>query len=106
MFRVRPETADLTFGGITVLTGIFGTLFGGLVLDRMGGTLQHALALCAAGIAAGAAFVIAAFALAPSFGAFVGMFGLGEFAMFMTQVRGRGCVGSVCASWCVRGVVL
>ena len=88
MFRIHPETADLTFGGITVATGIFGTLSGGVVLDRMGGTLQHALVLCACGIGAGAALVIAAFALAPSFAAFTGLFALGEFAMFMTQVSG------------------
>ncbi len=36
LFGVAPETADVLFGGLTVLSGIVGCLAGGLVLDWMG----------------------------------------------------------------------
>lgn len=33
----RGSSADLVFGGVTVLTGVLGSMAGGLALDRMGG---------------------------------------------------------------------
>lgn len=46
IFQLPPETADLLFGGITVATGVAGTLSGGLALDALGPSVQNALALC------------------------------------------------------------
>jgi hypothetical protein len=45
-FGVSGKTADLAFGAITVLTGIFGTLMGGFLLDRIGSTMRNALLIC------------------------------------------------------------
>ncbi|CAI7840967.1 unnamed protein product [Closterium sp. NIES-54] len=42
----HEERADALFGGITVVTGMGGTLFGGLMLDRMGATIPNALLVC------------------------------------------------------------
>ena len=35
------ENADLVFGGITIICGIFGTVAGGLILDKIGPTIQN-----------------------------------------------------------------
>ena len=53
VFGISGETADLVFGAVTVLTGVFGTLAGGVLLDRMGSTMGNALTICAAGMAIG-----------------------------------------------------
>ena len=52
-FGITGETADLTFGGVTVATGVAGTLLGGVLLDRMGASLRNALLICAGGCAIG-----------------------------------------------------
>ena len=52
-FGITGETADLTFGGVTVATGVAGTLLGGMLLDRMGASLRNALLICAGGCAIG-----------------------------------------------------
>jgi hypothetical protein len=36
------NNADLLFGGITIVCGIFGTLSGGFILDYMGATISNA----------------------------------------------------------------
>jgi hypothetical protein len=36
------SNADLMFGGITIICGIFGTLAGGLILDKMTSTISNA----------------------------------------------------------------
>ena len=46
VFRIPGRTADLSFGIVTVLAGIVGTLAGGWVLDQVGATLANALILC------------------------------------------------------------
>lgn len=48
IFGVDGRTTDLAFGGVTVLTGILGTLVGGIALDRMGSGVRNALTICAA----------------------------------------------------------
>lgn len=53
IFDIPGETADLVFGGVTVLTGILGTLFGGIALDRMGSGVKNALIICAVCMAGG-----------------------------------------------------
>lgn len=55
IFDIPGETADLVFGGVTVLTGILGTLFGGIALDRMGSGVTNALIICAVCMAFGQA---------------------------------------------------
>ena len=55
VFGISGETADLVFGAVTVLTGVFGTLAGGLALDRVGGTMANGLRICAAGMLGGCA---------------------------------------------------
>ncbi len=52
-FRIPGEAADLMFGGVTVATGVAGTLLGGILLDRMGASLKHALLICAVGCGVG-----------------------------------------------------
>ena len=47
VFSISGETADLVFGAVTVLTGVFGTLAGGLVLDWLGATMANGLLICA-----------------------------------------------------------
>ncbi|KAG7671421.1 hypothetical protein KSW81_003559 [Nannochloris sp. 'desiccata'] len=41
LFAISPRSVDLAFGGLTVFTGVVGTLSGGLLLDRWGSTLQN-----------------------------------------------------------------
>ncbi len=53
MFSISGETADLIFGAVTVLTGVFGTLAGGIALDRLGSTMRNGLMLCALGMVVG-----------------------------------------------------
>lgn len=53
MFSISGETADLIFGAVTVLTGVFGTLAGGIALDRLGSTMPNGLMLCALGMVVG-----------------------------------------------------
>ena len=53
VFHIGGETADLVFGAVTVLTGVFGTLAGGVLLDKLGATMSNALLICAGGMALG-----------------------------------------------------
>ena len=53
VFSISGETADLVFGAVTVLTGVFGTLAGGVALDRLGATMANGLMLCAVGMLVG-----------------------------------------------------
>lgn len=46
MFSMTPEGADLKFGAITVITGVLGTVMGGVALDKVGSTMTNALAIC------------------------------------------------------------
>jgi len=46
VFSISGETADITFGAVTVFTGIVGTLMGGIALDKMGSGVTNALILC------------------------------------------------------------
>ena len=52
-FSISGKTADLIFGAVTVLTGVFGTLAGGVALDRLGATMANGLMLCAVGMLVG-----------------------------------------------------
>jgi MFS family permease len=85
VFQMPPRTIDISFGGITVATGVLGTLTGGLILDHVGSSLRNGLLLCSVALAAGAVFLIGAFSLAHTFGLFCVIFACGEFALFMSQ---------------------
>ncbi|GJP47523.1 hypothetical protein CLOM_g6707 [Closterium sp. NIES-68] len=80
----HEERADTLFGGITVVTGVGGTLFGGLMLDRMGATIPNALMLQSRVTVVGAIFCLLAF-LSPSIVLFVLFMALGEFFIFAIQ---------------------
>ena len=85
VFGVPPQTADLAFGGITVVAGTLGTLGGGIALDAAGSTFRNGLLLCCAGLGAGGILHLAAFALTSTFLQFCLVLGLGEMAVFATQ---------------------
>ncbi|CAI5468764.1 unnamed protein product [Closterium sp. Yama58-4] len=82
----HEERADALFGGITVVTGVGGTLFGGLMLDRMGATIPNALLLQSRVTVVGALFCLLAFA-SPHILIFVLFMAIGEFFIFAIQVH-------------------
>lgn len=92
LFAISPRSVDLAFGGLTVFTGVVGTLSGGLLLDRWGSTLQNGTYLCFLGLASGSVFLILAFVLTKSFYTFCLVFSLGQCAMFSTMAPGNAIV--------------
>lgn len=91
MFRMQDGSADVIFGGITVATGIFGTLVGGSLLDATGGAGPRprfaAARVCLLSVAIGAVFLQAAFVFGHSMVVFAVFFALGELVLFLLQVR-------------------
>ncbi|XP_059313844.1 probable sphingolipid transporter spinster homolog 2 [Lycium ferocissimum] len=85
------ENADMMFGGVTVISGIFGTLAGGFILDRMTSTISNAFKLLSVATFLGAIFCFAAFCF-KSLYAFIPLFAIGELLVFATQ----GPVNYVC----------
>ncbi|KAF3630222.1 putative sphingolipid transporter spinster 2 [Capsicum chacoense] len=85
------KNADMMFGGVTVISGIFGTLAGGFVLDRMTSTIPNAFKLLSVATFLGAIFCFAAFCF-KSLYAFIPLFAIGELLVFATQ----GPVNYVC----------
>lgn len=85
LFGIQPDEADASFGGITVIAGVAGTLSGGLLLDRLGGGLATALRLSAVSNAASFVLLAVAFAFAPSFAPFMSIVGVGMACMFASQ---------------------
>eukprot|EP00899_Mesostigma_viride_P006890 jgi/Mesvir1/16201/Mv08463-RA.1 len=80
--------ADTVFGGVTVITGILGTLSGGLLLDRLFmPTPPNALLIMWGCSLAGFVALQVAFLL-PTATTFTLAFALGEFLMFNTQGPG------------------
>ena len=77
--------ADLLFGVITIATGVAGTGFGGILLDRLGAGLPTALALCAAASAIGGSLCGFAFAAGVSGPVFWSLVAVGEFFLFSIQ---------------------
>lgn len=82
---------DMLFGGITIVCGIFGTLAGGYILDRMHSTITNAFKLLSAATFFGAAFCFGAFCFKNLYG-FIALFSIGELLVFATQ----GPVNYVC----------
>lgn len=85
VFDISSEKADVSFSIMTVLTGILGTFLGGHVLDVIGSSLRHGMALGACGLCGGAICIAIAFITSGSFIMFCILFGLGEFLLFFTQ---------------------
>jgi hypothetical protein len=85
IYQLQGESADVVFGGVTVITGVFGSLFGGLALDALGSTLSNANLVCGISNLVGLVFVLASFLAARSFTAFIVLFAFGELALFMMQ---------------------
>ncbi|PNW82967.1 hypothetical protein CHLRE_06g301550v5 [Chlamydomonas reinhardtii] len=92
----RSSTADLTFGGVTVLTGVVGSVAGGLALDKMGSTLRNANLLCAFANLVGFVFLLLAFTTSQTFAAFMGLFAVGQLIIFLLQAP----VAAI-GMWCV-----
>ncbi|URE02705.1 Organic Anion Transporter Polypeptide (OATP) family [Musa troglodytarum] len=78
------SNADLMFGGITIVCGIFGTLAGGFVLDLMESTISNAFKLLSGATFVGAIFCFSAFCFRSLYG-FIPFFAVGEILVFATQ---------------------
>jgi MFS transporter, Spinster family, sphingosine-1-phosphate transporter len=85
MFKLPPGHADLIFGAVTVLTGIFGTFLGGTVLDYAGGGSPAAAGVCVTSVLFGFAFLQIGFLSCRTLWPFVGLFAAGELMLFMVQ---------------------
>ena len=79
------SSADLAFGGVTVATGVVGSMVGGMVLDYVGPTLRNANIVCATSNIAGLFFSLVAFTSTRSFTAFMCVFALAQFSLFLLQ---------------------
>ncbi|KAK6923893.1 Organic anion transporter polypeptide, partial [Dillenia turbinata] len=113
------NNADMMFGGITIICGVFGTLAGGYVLDYMSATISNAFKaegyqsafqrisdsnvksmiepqLLSGATFLGAVFCFSAFTLR-SLSGFIVLFAIGELLVFATQAP----VNYVCLR-CVR----
>ncbi|CAN1184374.1 Probable sphingolipid transporter spinster homolog 3 [Linum perenne] len=78
------SNADLVFGGVTVVCGIFGTLAGGFILDHMTATIPNAFKLLSGATFLGAVFCFSAFCM-KSLTGFIPLFVVGELLIFATQ---------------------
>ncbi|GLC66203.1 hypothetical protein PLESTF_000396100 [Pleodorina starrii] len=92
----RGGSADLVFGGVTVLTGVVGSVAGGLALDRMGSTLRNANLLCAVSSLVGLVVLLLAFTTSRSFVAFMTLFAAGQLLIFLLQAP-----VAALGMWCV-----
>ncbi|RCV34623.1 hypothetical protein SETIT_7G173900v2 [Setaria italica] len=77
-------SADLMFGGITIVCGILGTLSGGIILDKIGATIPNAFKLLSSATFLGAIFCFGAFCFKSLYG-FIFFFAIGEILVFATQ---------------------
>ncbi|XP_050905992.1 probable sphingolipid transporter spinster homolog 2 isoform X2 [Lathyrus oleraceus] len=78
------SNADLLFGGITIVCGIFGTLAGGMILDKMTSTISNAFKLLSGATFLGAIFCLIAF-LFKGLSGFIVFFSVGELLIFATM---------------------
>lgn len=78
------SNADLLFGGITIVCGIFGTLAGGFVLDFVQATISNAFKLLSGATFLGAIFCFSAFC-SKNLYIFLALFAVGELFVFATQ---------------------
>ncbi|XVF61442.1 hypothetical protein PTKIN_Ptkin08bG0129800 [Pterospermum kingtungense] len=80
----QMKSADIMFGGVTIVCGILGTISGGFILDRMGATISNAFILLSGATFLGAIFCFVAFCLRSLYG-FIVLFAVGELLVFATQ---------------------
>jgi MFS transporter, Spinster family, sphingosine-1-phosphate transporter len=85
MFHMQSDHADLIFGAVTVLSGIVGTLLGGLLLDALGGSARAAAGVCLGSCALGFVLLQLAFRLCYTIAPFVAVFAIGELVLFTLQ---------------------
>jgi hypothetical protein len=85
IFSLKSSTADLLFGVSTVITGVLGTLLGGILLDLMGSNVKSALLLCILGVGTAAVGLATSFATTSTLTAFSPGFLIGETAMFISS---------------------
>ncbi|GMI86541.1 hypothetical protein like AT2G22730 [Hibiscus trionum] len=78
------KSADMLFGGITIVCGIFGTIAGGFILDRLGSTINHAFILLSGATFVGGISCFSAFCLRNLYG-FLVLFAVGELLLFAAQ---------------------
>lgn len=76
--------ADLVFGCMTVVCGIFGTFTGGVVFDRVGATFPNGFRLLTIATFIGGAACFVSF-LSGTLIIFIPLFALGELFLFATQ---------------------
>mmetsp|Transcript_10894 Transcript_10894/g.32645 ORF Transcript_10894/g.32645 Transcript_10894/m.32645 type:complete len:526 (-) Transcript_10894:2458-4035(-) len=92
IFSLAPEKADLIFGVMTVITGVFGTVAGGVALDRVGSSIPNACRLCAGCVALGGVFCALSFAAARGLPQFTPLFVLGQMNLFAIQAPANAIV--------------
>ncbi|KAJ4964785.1 hypothetical protein NE237_016634 [Protea cynaroides] len=85
------SNADLLFGGITIFSGIVGTIAGGVVLDYMNSSISNAFKLLSGATFVGAIFCFGSFCSTNLYG-FIALFTIGELLVLATQ----GPVNYVC----------
>lgn len=82
IFNLDSSTADLLFGGATVVTGVIGTLGGGFALDKMGPSMRSALLLCVVSMGVATLALGATFAFSHHLWSFSPGLIVGETALF------------------------
>eukprot|EP00891_Asterochloris_glomerata_P005956 jgi/Astpho2/5956/Aster-02438 len=86
LFNLQGDSVDLTFGVVTILTGIVATIVGGVCLDIVGSSLKNAMLLCAWSTLGSFLMIEAAFFFpsgsASSFPVFMAIFAVGELCSF------------------------
>lgn len=78
------DNADIVFGVVTIFSGILGTVFGGLALDRVGSTIPTAFKFLGICSFFGGLFCFVAFTC-DTLLYFIILFAIGEFSIFATQ---------------------
>eukprot|EP00250_Pteridium_aquilinum_P019414 c24423_g1_i2 orf=340-1779(-) len=78
------ENADLVFGGVTVICGIFGTVAGGLILDKIGATISNAFKFLSITTFIGTVLWFASFT-SRTLLIFIPLFSFGSLFIFATQ---------------------
>eukprot|EP01025_Chloroclados_australasicus_P029842 TRINITY_DN29826_c0_g1_i1.p1 TRINITY_DN29826_c0_g1~~TRINITY_DN29826_c0_g1_i1.p1 ORF type:complete len:512 (+),score=48.85 TRINITY_DN29826_c0_g1_i1:188-1723(+) len=84
-FDLSGTAADTIVGLATVVTGIGGTILGGIVLDWKGATMFNAMIVNGVGILFGCVAAIVAFVGIYSIYGFVPVFGLAEIGIFLAN---------------------
>ncbi|KAF5833441.1 major facilitator superfamily domain-containing protein [Dunaliella salina] len=83
----KGKEADLTFGAVTVLTGVLGSIGGGRALDVMGSSLQAACVVCGLSCLLGMVLLVPAFMIMKTFSSFMALLAFGQLLVFLLQVR-------------------